>query len=178
MRSLTTRLEVWLPQHYCSKSSINYRHQIHLEKLHPFLKRFCKQISFSTPCIRDSFLEKYARKISCSNQTRPRKEEAQYQKLPVSDHPSLKPKAGATIVTPAPHRCHGTKDRAASFGPAFAHRLTGRPIDGQGKKSVQSRTSSLCIILLSLTIQYICAIVWPQYIASYQTVDQAIKFLC
>ena len=53
----------WLLQHHCSKSSINYRHQIRLEKLHPSLKKFCKQTLFSTPCKRDSLLEKHARNL-------------------------------------------------------------------------------------------------------------------
>ena len=51
-----------LLQYRCSKSLINYRHQIHLKKLHPSLKRFCKQTTFSTPCIRYSLFEKRARK--------------------------------------------------------------------------------------------------------------------
>ena len=52
----------WLLQYHCSKSSINYRHQISLEKLHSSLKRFCKQTSFSALCMRDSLLGKRARK--------------------------------------------------------------------------------------------------------------------
>ena len=59
-----------LLQHLCSQSSINYHHQIHHEKLHPSVKRFCKQTSFSAPahsnilfreirtsCMQDSFLK-------------------------------------------------------------------------------------------------------------------------
>ena len=55
----------WLLQYHCSKSSINYRHQIRREKLHPLLNFFYKYTLFSTSYMRDSFFEKRARQF-CS----------------------------------------------------------------------------------------------------------------
>ena len=46
----------WLLQYHCSKSSINYCHQIRRKKLHSSLKIFYKQTSFNSSYGKDSLL--------------------------------------------------------------------------------------------------------------------------